>query len=214
MFKIIVLAVIGYFGFKLYKKHKAPITKFFTKVNAAFSDGSDESNESVNTKNETNVNDRDIAGNAVPDNVRRDILDKQYMVFYEAKDSVSDKKDKVSKDVPRNEESESDEALKHVNNHTVFADKNGEIHTMLDLISAPVNQVDSSEREYNYTEKISKPKQHTIREDYRKHYVEAAKKASTNKTVRKHRVVKQSTTTPVQAEDLINQVKARLNRKK
>lgn len=213
MMRLIVFMAIAYVGYTYFKKRNAKLLKVVTKIKEAFAETNDETVVSEKVDSSKDMA-NDIESSAIPDNIRKDILSNQYMMFFEHKESVSDETKKP--DVAEIEDEALDEdqshALSNVNARTVFADKNGEIHSMYDLISAPVNQADESERKYSYDSKKSK-----YRETYRKHQNEASDSAESLKATEIKPEVeqaKQEMEIPMQADDLFNQVKARLASRK
>lgn len=210
MMRLIVFMTIAYVGYTYFKKRNAKLPKVVTKIKEAFADENVVSEKVDSSRDMTN----DIESSVIPDNVRKDILSNQYMMFFEHKESISDKTKKPDVAEVKDEALDEDQnhALSNVNARTVFADKNGEIYSMYDLISAPINQADESERKYSYDSKKSK-----FRKTYRKHQNETSDSTESPKATKTKPEVEQARQemeTPMQAEDLFNQVKARLASRK
>src|SRR5699024_3877454 len=142
---------------------------------------------------------KELNQTSIPMNVRKDILKAQYLTLFQTK--ASPKKEAKNNTIKENSKQEiniEESNISKFNADTILADSNGEIHTLYDLSSAPVNQPKKSQREFSYAKK-------TTREEYRK------KAASSEKQPHKvEKKEKETTVKPVPMNDLIRQVKQRL----
>lgn len=111
---------------------------------------------SVLFDNQSKVNDSnkdsDYQESSIPVNVRKTIIEQQFMTLYDVV-TIPKKKRDVIKD---NEPIILDSKNVDFDNSTTLYDQNGEGHTLYDLASAPVNQAKDSISEIKYIPKKAK----------------------------------------------------------
>lgn len=101
---------------------------------------------------------RDI-NSSIPSNIRRDIINQQYLFMYQDKQSPfeDNKEDEMQVDAGREVDNE-DHNVADLNVDSVLVDKNGEIHSLYDLSSATVDQKESSQRTFSFNHENSQHK--------------------------------------------------------
>lgn len=204
MVVFLVWLVILFLAYKFITKHRESLLKIYFKIVAAFKD-----NEGNKSKNNSEVNDTHYeSGSEIPQNVRKDILNKRYLFMFEDSQSPvnDDKQRSTSKEDSKSDASskkDDDYPVRKIQANTVFADKNGEIHSLLDLASAPVNQSSESKRKISY-QRTNKPSFES-REAYKQHKQHIEKKPK--QTQQKDNAKAEDSN---QTVDWVSQVKARL----
>ncbi len=194
MFKLFCFMVVAYLVYRFDSKHKQIVKLVWKKLKLAFSEP-----KSASSKQDPVEMAKELNQTSIPMNVRKDILKAQYLTLFQTK--ASPKKEAKNNTIKENSKQETnieESNISKFNADTILADSNGEIHTLYDLSSAPVNQPKKSQREFSYAKK-------TTREEYRK------KVASSEKQPHKvEKKEKETTVKPVPMNDLIRQVKQRL----
>lgn len=194
MFKLFCFMVVAYLVYRFDSKHKQIVKLVWKKLKLAFSEP-----KSASSKQDPVEMAKELNQTSIPMNVRKDILKAQYLTLVQTK--ASPKKEAKNNTIKENSKQEiniEESNISKFNADTILADSNGEIHTLYDLSSAPVNQPKKSQREFSYAKK-------TTREEYRK------KAASSEKQPHKvEKKEKETTVKPVSTNDLIRQVKQRL----
>lgn len=194
MFKLFCFMVVAYLVYRFDSKHKQIVKLVWKKLKLAFSEP-----KSASSKQDPVEMAKELNQTSIPMNVRKDILKAQYLTLFQTK--ASPKKEAKNNTIKENSKQETnieESNISKFNADTILADSNGEIHTLYDLSSAPVNQPKKSQREFSYAKK-------TTREEYRK------KTASSEKQPHKvEKKEKETTVKPVLMNDLIRQVKQRL----
>lgn len=216
--KLFILLVIVAIIWVMRKNKVNSIAGLIDLVKKAFS-----SSDSKNTNQNNGLN----MNSSVPNNVRRDIINQQYLFMYQDKQLPFDdaKKDDKHSDPVKKHDShfeDEDRNIAGLNADTVLVDTNGEVHSLYDLSSAAVNQKESSQRTYSFKHD-SQPK---IRQKprYRKNVQSTTPKQ--NKQVQakktkfvpkpkpqekpKQKVVVETKQAPQAGHDYIDQVRARL----
>lgn len=194
MFKLFCFMVVAYLVYRFDSKHKQIVKLVWKKLKLAFSEP-----KSASSKQDPIETAKELNQTSIPMNVRKDILKAQYLTLFQTK--ASPKKETKNNTIKENSKQETNIEEPNIlkfNADTILADSNGEIHTLYDLSSAPVNQPKKSQRKFSYAKK-------TTREEYRKKRVSAEKQP--HKVEKKE---KEATVKPAPMNDLIMQVKQRL----
>lgn len=144
--KLFILLVIVAIIWVMRKNKVNSIAGLIDLVKKAFS-----SSDSKNTNQNNGLN----MNSSVPNNVRRDIINQQYLFMYQDKQLPFDdakKDDKHSDPVEKHDShfEDEDRNIAGLNADTVLVDTNGEVHSLYDLSSAAVNQKGSSQRTYSF----------------------------------------------------------------
>lgn len=197
MFNLFCFAVITYLVYRFDNKHKQILKLVWKKIKLAFSEPKSESESSNQDSIEIA---KELNQTPIPMNVRKDILKAQYLTLFQTKASPKEEAKNASTEEINNQKANVEEPnISRFNADTVLADSNGEVHTLYDLSSAPVNQPKNSQREFSYAKKQT-------REEYRQN--NSAKKQPQKVEKKEEKTTAESKAVPT--NDLINQVKQRL----
>lgn len=117
------------------------------KIRAAFSE------KSISKELKGDVldsSDIDEISSSIPSNIRKDIINRQYLRVIQTKQSINTFTDySAGNDKKRFEETDTI----NLNSDSILVDTDGEIHSMYDLSSANVDQSHSSSNKYSFKEK-------------------------------------------------------------
>lgn len=171
---IIFLLIVG-LCFYLWKHKKGTFEKMKDEVKDAFS------NDDVHAKGKSNSYKPSAT---IPVNVRKTIIEQQYMTLY---DVEFKSKDKTNVEDTKTSHQSQDDKSTDFDDQTTLYDTNGEGHTIYDIASAPVDQPKTSVSEINLAPKDldtkqTKPesKHNLTRKQFRQsHEVEHNKKTAT-----------------------------------
>lgn len=135
MFNFLLVVLVVYLVYRLIKKFEPFKFSILKKVKAAFSDDDDVTNVKITeTRKDSCESSNNGPSSAIPVNVRRDILNQQYLFMYQKKVSVNGNTSVQSNEhvVLPTEENASHKVVK-LGNENVLVDENGEIHRTDDL---------------------------------------------------------------------------------